>query len=166
MAILYRRHGGLVYRFSLRLLHDEWLAEEVTQEVFLALLRQSGSFDAERASLPTWLCGIARRHAWKQLRTRVRHAADELNDDDESPAPDPAEILTSKELMFELERGIDALPADLRAVVALCELEEMNYEDVASVLEIPLGTVRSRLHRAKRRLAALLSTALVKKEGE
>ena len=61
MATLYRRHGSLVYRFTLRMSQDAAVAEEITQEVFLALLTQIGRFDAARGALSTWLCGIARR---------------------------------------------------------------------------------------------------------
>ena len=67
MATLYRRHGGLVYRFTLRMSGDAAVAEEITQEVFLALLSRLDRFDAERALLSTWLCGIARRQLWKHL---------------------------------------------------------------------------------------------------
>ena len=59
MAALYRRHGGLVYRFTLRMSRNDAVAEEITQEVFLALLTQIDRFDAERGELSTWLCGIA-----------------------------------------------------------------------------------------------------------
>ncbi|QOY86909.1 RNA polymerase sigma factor [Paludibaculum fermentans] len=169
MGELYRRHGGLVYRFSLRLVQDESLAEEITQEVFLALLNQAHDFDSERASLSTWLCGIARRQAWKQLRAQHRHAAmpsgEEL-ENIESLDEDPSEILTRREATQAVERGIETLPVELREVIVLCELEEMKYEDAAKVLGIPVGTVRSRLHRAKHRLAALLKVGLVQKREE
>src|SRR5579859_136341 len=67
MAALYRRHGGLVYRFTLQMSRNDAVAEEITQEVFLALLSQIGRFDAARGELATWLCGIARRQLWKYL---------------------------------------------------------------------------------------------------
>jgi len=159
IAAAYRRHGGLVYRFSLRLSQDPSIAEEVTQEVFLALLRQPDRFDPSRALLSTWLCGIARRLLWKELERRQRHAPLNRAEDAgeaESPADDPAAALSRKEEVAALQQGIDALPLPLKAVVVLCELEEMSYEDAAQVLEIPVGTVRSRLHRAKARLGLLL----------
>ena len=68
MAALYRRHGGLVYRFTLRMSRNDAIAEEITQEVFLALLTQIDRFDAQRGSLSTWLCGIARHQLWKHLQ--------------------------------------------------------------------------------------------------
>src|ERR1700756_1875204 len=68
MAGLYQRHGGLIYRFTLRMSKNDAVAEEITQEVFLALLTQIDRFDAERGELSTWLCGIARRQVWKHLQ--------------------------------------------------------------------------------------------------
>src|SRR5437868_1416432 len=93
MGVLYRRHGGLVYRFALRLSQDPSIAEEVTQDVFMALLRSSDRFDPNRGALPTWLCGIARRLVWRQLERRSRSLLFEVPDNDhdaECPADDPA----------------------------------------------------------------------------
>src|SRR5215469_9673873 len=67
MAALYRRHGGLVYRFTLQMSRNAAIAEEITQEVFLALLTHIDRFDTDRGALSTWLCGIARRQLWKHL---------------------------------------------------------------------------------------------------
>jgi RNA polymerase sigma-70 factor (ECF subfamily) len=168
MAALYRRHGGLVYRFTLRMSRDAAAAEEITQEVFLALLTQIGQFDAARGALSTWLCGIARRQLWKYLQ---RNNAGALFDvDDESAAevqcPDdgPAELLLRHESVAAVRAGMDELPPALREVVILCALEEMSYEQAAQVLAVPVGTVRSRLHRAKARLAVLLRAELVNME--
>ncbi len=160
MAALYRRHGGLVYRFTLQMSRDAAVAEEITQEVFLALLKQMDRFDAGRGALSTWLCGIARRQLWKHLRNE---AAAGLDLDDEGaaaelpcPSDGPAEILLRSEAVAAVRAGMGELPPVLREVVILCSLEEMSYEQAAQVLGVPVGTVRSRLHRAKARLAGLL----------
>jgi RNA polymerase sigma-70 factor (ECF subfamily) len=159
MAALYQLHGGLIYRFALRMSHDESIAEEVTQEVFLALLKQADRFDPGRAALSTWLCGIARRLVWKHMERRQRQLLiaplDESNEM-ESTEDDPGRMLSRKETVLAVQRGLDELPLDLRAVIVLCEFEEMRYEDAAEILAVPVGTVRSRLHRAKSRLALLL----------
>jgi RNA polymerase sigma-70 factor (ECF subfamily) len=161
MAELYRRHGGLIYRFSLRLIQDESIAEEVTQDVFLTLLEQGDKFDRDRASLATWLCGIARRLVWKQLKIRQRNLSltggEEL-DEIEFPGDDPFIAVSRGQAVSAIRRGLDELPLALREVVVLCELEEMSYQETAEILGIPVGTVRSRLHRAKHRLALLLNT--------
>lgn len=158
MAALYRRHGGLVYRFTLRMSLDAAVAEEITQEVFLALLTRMDRFDAERGALSTWLCGIARRQLWKHLeRNGTAQATDEDDAAELECAEDgPAELLLRSEAVAAVRAGLDELPAALREVVILCALEEMSYEQAAQVLGLPIGTVRSRLHRGKARLAGLL----------
>ena len=160
LATLYELHGGLIYRFSLRMVQDESVAEEITQDVFLALLRQGHQFDPNVARLSTWLCGIARRLIWKHLERARRFKPLEASDDrppgDAAGATDPGVLLSRKEAAIVVQRGIDRLPPDLREVLVLCELEELKYEDAAVALHIPIGTVRSRLYRAKRQLAALL----------
>src|SRR6202789_2013713 len=82
IAALYKRHGGLVFRFTLRMCGNAAVAEEITQEVFLALLTQVDRFDAARGSLSTWLCGIARRKLCKDLE----HSKDALFDFEEHTA--------------------------------------------------------------------------------
>jgi RNA polymerase sigma-70 factor (ECF subfamily) len=170
MAALYRRHGSLVYRFTLRMSGDVAIAEEITQDVFLALLTQIDRFDAARGALSTWLCGIARRKLWKHLE-RSRDAAfdcDEGNAADldlPSTGDGPAEILLRQEAVSAVRAGLEELPLALREVIVLCALEEMSYEEAAQVLAVPVGTVRSRLSRAKARLAALLRIEMVNPEG-
>jgi RNA polymerase sigma-70 factor (ECF subfamily) len=137
---------------------NDAVAEEITQEVFLALLTQIDRFDAERGELSTWLCGIARRQLWKHLqRSNAAGALDEENAAElEFSGDGPAELLLRSEAVAAVRAGMDELPAALREVVILCSLEEMSYEQAAQVLSVPVGTVRSRLHRAKARLAGLL----------
>lgn len=160
MATFYRRHGGLVYRFTLQMSRDTAVAEEITQEVFLALLTQIDRFDAGRGTLSTWLCGIARRQLWKHLERNDAAAAFDFDEERtaelQCPNDGPAETLLRREAVAAVRAGMDELPPVLREVVILCALEEMSYEQAAQVLTVPVGTVRSRLHRAKARLACLL----------
>lgn len=155
---LYRRHGALIYRFCLRLSQDQSIAEEVTQDTFLILLKEGARFDAGLASLSTWLCGIARRLVWTHLNRRQRSVSieDQVEDRLESPDDDPGVALSRQQTVEAVRRGIEALPPDAREVIVLCEFEDMTYEEAAIVLGVPIGTVRSRLHRAKSRLARLL----------
>jgi len=168
MAELYRRHGGLVYRFTLRMSGNAAAAEEITQEVFLALLTQIDRFDAGRGALSTWLCGIARRQLWKYLERRDAAAMFEFDEESaaelQCPSDGPAELLLRGEAVAAVRAGLDELPPALREVVILCSLEEMNYEQAAQVLSVPVGTVRSRLHRAKARLAGLLRREMANTE--
>jgi len=165
LASLYRRHGSLIYRFSLRMCSDQSIAEEVTQEVFLALLRQGESFDPSRAALSTWLCGIARRQVWKHLERRQRDLSIELMALDEegerfeaeSPEDGPADLLTRKEAVAAVRQELDQLPVHLKEVLVLCVFEEMTYEEAALIVAVPVGTIRSRLYRAKRRMKLALA---------
>ncbi len=169
MATIYQRHGPLIYRFSLRISQDQSIAEEVTQDVFLALLRQSDRFDPARAALSTWLCGIARRLVWKQLELRQRHLLIDLPEesgDVESLDGDPDVTLSRNEAVAAVQRGLDTLPMQLKEVIVLCEFEEMKYEDAALVVGVPVGTIRSRLHRAKARLALALGGAAMNTSKE
>jgi len=167
MAALYRRHGGLVYRFTLRMSRDSSIAEEVTQEVFLALLSQLDCFDSQKAALSTWLCGIARRQLWKHLgRFGDAAAAEDDAAEAESTEDSPVTWVLRQEAVATVRDGLDELPLPLKEVIVLCELEEMTYEQAAMVLAVPIGTVRSRLHRAKARLAELLRGNLVNAGGE
>lgn len=169
MADLYRRYGALIYRFTLRMSQNATIAEEITQEVFLALLRQPNQFDPERAALSTWLCGIARRQLWKHMERDQRFVP--LDSEQElfepvSTDPGPAEWLSRKEAVDSVRDGIDRLSLPFKEVIVLCELEGLTYEQVAQILTIPIGTVRSRLFRAKARLALLLQDHAICAEKE
>lgn len=160
IAALYRRHGSLVYRFTLRMSQNATVAEEVTQEVFLALLRHTDRFNPARSAMSTWLCSIARNQLSKHYERNMRYQqADEEEEgafDPPSLEDSPAMLLTRKEAVEAVRQGIDSLPAPLKEVLLLCEFEDMTYEQAAYILNVPIGTVRSRLHRAKLRLQPLL----------
>jgi RNA polymerase sigma-70 factor (ECF subfamily) len=155
---LYERHCALVYRFTLRMSGKALIAEEITQEVFLAFLRQPHQFQAEKGTFSTWLCGIARRQFWKRIEREesfVDIDAFEEQIDEEFPLG-PYELLNRKDAVNAVRAGIEQLPLWLKEVIVLCELEELTYPQVSFILGVPIGTVRSRLHRAKARLAALI----------
>lgn len=169
IATLYQRHSPLIYRYALRLNRDVAVAEEITQEVFLALIRHTERYDPERgAQLSTWLCGIARRQLWRHLERNQRFVPLDSSDSEaepfDPPSPDdgPAEILSRSEALAALREGLESLPLLLKEIVILCDLEELTYQQVSVILEIPIGTVRSRLHRARARLAILLRNSMEK----
>jgi RNA polymerase sigma-70 factor, ECF subfamily len=152
-VLIYRRHQGPVYRFALQMSGSESLAQDVTQEVFLALMRATPTFDAARGSLSAYLYGIARNHVLRNLE-RSRLLVPMAEDEDvsllEPPvAPDdPLGDLTRREGLQAMRQAILALPLRYREVVALVDLEEMSYAQAAQALGCAMGTVRSRLHRA------------------
>lgn len=157
-ATLFRRYQGPVYRFVRQMGGSTETAEDVTQEVFIALMEGSGRFDAERGSLKVYLYGIARNLLRRQVRKQRTHPEVEL---DRLPETAPAAAAVSDaladleraEALNSLRRAILSLPAHYREVIVLCELHELRYEDAALIVDCPLGTIRSRLSRARRVLA-------------
>ncbi len=151
---LYRRRQGALFRFALHLTGSRTLAEDITQEVFLALIRDECGYDPERGTLSGYLFGIARKLVLRTLeRGHADVALDSGGEEAEWPElavnPDPLADLTHGEGIAALRRAVLALPRRYREVVVLCDLEEVDYADAASILACPIGTVRSRLHRAR-----------------
>jgi RNA polymerase sigma-70 factor (ECF subfamily) len=151
---LYRRRQAALYRFALHMSGSGPVAEDVTQEVFLALLRQDCGYDAERGTLSSYLYGIARKLILRHLERGRADVNLEVESEDGTPPElavddDPLAELTHREGIEALHRAVQALPRRYREVVVLCDLEEVDYSDAAMVLGCPIGTVRSRLHRAR-----------------
>ncbi len=151
---LYRRRQGAIYRFALHMSGSAAAAEDVTQEVFLALIRDDGGYDPERGTLSAYLFGIARKLVLRLLERGKSDVPLEGDDDDWSlpelsVSAGQLADLTRKEGLEGLRRAVQSLPRRYREVVALCDLEEVDYADAAFALGCPIGTVRSRLHRAR-----------------
>ncbi|HEY0006783.1 MAG TPA: sigma-70 family RNA polymerase sigma factor [Pyrinomonadaceae bacterium] len=156
-VLIYRRWQGGVYRFALQMSGSESAAEDVTQEVFMVLMREANRYDPERGSLAAYLYGIARNYVLRHLH-KERNAvqlADEEEDESASilqrlvSADDPLGDLTRSETIESVRIAILGLPAHYREVVVLCELHEMSYAEAAETLGCAVGTIRSRLHRAR-----------------
>jgi|SRR5271157_4809225 len=151
---LYRRRQGALYRFALHMSGSAVAAEDVTQEVFLALLREECGFDPARGTLSGYLFGIARKLVLRQLERGRGDVPLETGAED-APFPelsvndDVLGKLTHREGIEALRRAVVTLPRRYREVVALCDLEEVDYAEAAAILGCPIGTVRSRLHRAR-----------------
>jgi RNA polymerase sigma-70 factor, ECF subfamily len=160
---LFRRRQGGVYRFALHMGGSEALAEDVVQESFIVLIRDGRNFDPSRGSVAAYLYGIARNHVLRAFeRERALVPLAEGGEVEEAAAPDlvaaddPLGDLTRGEMIEKLRQAVVALPAHYREVVVLCELHELSYAEAAAALGCAVGTVRSRLHRARAMLAAKL----------
>jgi RNA polymerase sigma-70 factor, ECF subfamily len=151
---LYRRRQGAVYRFALQMSGSTAVAEDVTQDVFLTLIRGECGYDPARGTLSGYLFGIARKMVLRWLdRGRGDVALDQETEEGGWPElaaqDDPLADLTEREGIEALRKAVRALPRRYREVVVLCDLEEVDYADAAVALGCPIGTVRSRLHRAR-----------------
>ncbi len=150
-VILYRRHQGPVFRFALHMSGSRETAEEVTQEVFLALLAGLRRYARQRGPLQPYLIGMARNH--------VRRHFAQVAATGERPCHSPEHLLeeiSAEQELAALRAAILKLPPNYREVVVLCDLEGLEYADAAAQLGCAVGTVRSRLHRARAILQARL----------
>jgi RNA polymerase sigma-70 factor (ECF subfamily) len=161
LAMLFRRRQADVYRFALHMSGAVAVAEDVTQDVFLIVMRDAGRYEPGRSTVAAWLCGIARNCVRQRLERDGRwESLDEEAAGDESQAallPDTLGELTRSERVAMLRRAVIALPVRYREVVVLCDLEELTYAEAANALGCAIGTVRSRLHRARTMLASRMT---------
>jgi RNA polymerase sigma-70 factor (ECF subfamily) len=135
------------------------MAEDVTQEVFVMLMRDLGRYEPQRAGLATYLYGVTRNMIRKRLRREQRFVAlDDASVEGSQPgaADDPSAALTRSQDVIRLKKAIAALPPRYRELVILCDLHGLSYPEAARVIDAPVGTVRSRLHRARAMLAERL----------
>jgi RNA polymerase sigma-70 factor, ECF subfamily len=149
-SAVYRQHSGPLYRFALRMCGSESLAEDALQESFMALLRPGAQgYDPGRGPLAAYLYGIVRRQVYRQLGAIPDvEPLEEALSSAESDI-DPLEGLSRREQVEQVRQALQVLPAHYREVIVLCDLEEMSYADAAERLGCVVGTVRSRLSRAR-----------------
>ena len=158
-AELYRRRQRDVYRIALHMSGARDMAEDVTQEVFMMLMRDGGSYDETRGSVNAFLLGIARNYVLRRLKQERsfvlmgQSGTEEVSaSNDLASATDHLESIARNEEIRSVQNAILSLPAHYREVLVLCELQDMSYADAAGVLGCAIGTVRSRLNRARKML--------------
>jgi len=163
---LFARYQGPIFRYAAHMCGRD-AADDVVQETFLTVLRGTGQYDPSRGPVGGYLFGIARHFVLKRMTSRQMVSFDEEWDEsaismqrDRSTVLD---TLTREETVAEVRLAIRSLPPAYREAIVLCELQEMSYEAAAGIAECPVGTIRSRLHRAKALLLAKLSA--VRSEG-
>ena len=162
-TVLYRRHVDVLYRFAFRMTGSSWGAEEIIQDVFMTLVREPGKYDVERGTLPAFLFGIARNKIMKYHERLPREISLVERQEDGSGGGltlrdsfTPAMWAEQRERLEKVRAAVMELPIEFRETVVLCELEEMSYDQAARMLDCPIGTIRSRLHRGRALLLAKL----------
>lgn len=159
---LFRRRRGGVYRFALHMTGSPAAADDVTQDVFLAVMHEAARFDPGRGTVAGWLCGVTRNIVRRRLE-REREFAElpghEAPGTDALPAvvDDPVGAIERARRVETLQRAVLSLPVRYREVVVLCDLQEASYAEAAAALDCAIGTVRSRLARGRGLLAAKLA---------
>lgn len=160
LRVLYERHSESVFRICLRILGDAARAEDEAHEVFLSAFRALPRFDG-RSRLSTWLYRIAVNRCLNGLRDGARVVAHPpgASEPEAAGADSPEQRLAQREAADAVQDLLDALPESHRAILVLREIEELEYAEIAQVLGVPVGTVMSRLHRARRHARQLWESA-------
>ncbi|HUQ09801.1 MAG TPA: RNA polymerase sigma factor [Steroidobacteraceae bacterium] len=161
---LYEKHGRALLRFSAAMCRSRQAAEDLVHDTFVALLREPFCFDPALGSVYGYLCGVLRHRVSRYYRQQKRWVALDTGDDGaepQAPTQNPADEIARSEETAAFRRAMLELPLQHREIIALCDLEELPYAAVANILQVPVGTVRSRLHRAR----ALLTIRLVSMEA-
>jgi RNA polymerase sigma-70 factor (ECF subfamily) len=157
---LFARYQRPIYHYAERVCGCA-SGDDIVQETFLAVLRPSGRFDPAKGTVPGYLFGIARHHVIKRLARQgatLSEPAELLAADVIAPQDTPFDAIARERRIGVVRQAVQSLPPAYREVVALCDLEEMDYATVAHVIQCPIGTVRSRLHRARALLLRKLAT--------
>ncbi|ETK34052.1 RNA polymerase, sigma-24 subunit, ECF subfamily [Microbispora sp. ATCC PTA-5024] len=165
LRMLYERHAAGMLRLIRRLTSQREVAEEILQESWLAVWRSAGSFRGE-APVRAWLLGVARRQAHNRLR-RAEPVLVDLEKAADVPDLEPAvdEQVLARAERRDLVAAVAELPEHLREVLVLVLAEDLPYPQVAVILGIPTGTVKSRMHMARRLLTEALTKTTNPKGG-
>jgi RNA polymerase sigma-70 factor (ECF subfamily) len=154
---LYRRRRHDVFRFAYAIARSVSVAQDVTQDVFLNVLEHAARYDANKGTVRAWLFGCARHIAADRMRSDGRLARGTAHE--EGVACKGEDEVFGDQQVRRLHAEIMQLPCEYRETLVLCELVELSYAETAAVLACPIGTVRSRLHRARALLAEALGAA-------
>lgn len=155
--VLVDRHQQSIFRFASGLLGNREEAQDVTQEVFLAAFANLSGYDSSRAGFSTWLFTMARNRCINLLKRSRPIALDEPDSITDVTSADP---IVRQELSQQLDRALAALPVKQRSAFVLAEIEELPYAEIARIERTSLGTVKSRIHRAKQQLQSLLEPVI------
>ncbi|NND98179.1 MAG: sigma-70 family RNA polymerase sigma factor [Pirellulaceae bacterium] len=155
--LLVDRHQQAIFRFAVGILGNREEAQDVTQEVFLAAFANLHGYDSSRAAFSTWLFTITRNRCINLLK---KSRPIELDEPEMVRGDVSSDQVVRQELSEQLDRALAALSVEQRTAFVLAEIEELPYAEIARIEQTSLGTVKSRIHRAKQRLQSLLEPVL------
>lgn len=168
---LYDRYGDLVYSVSLRIVGDIYVAEDVTQDVFLRVWRRPDQFDLSRGKFVTWLLSVARNRSIDQRRSqsrRLRHEALPATDEEEDVLPsedardDPALATLLSEERAAVRKALEVLPPEQKLAIQLAYFGGMTQQEIANMLGHPLGTVKTRMRLGMQKMRTALEQRRVR----
>ena len=164
MQVLFARHHVRIYRFVLRLVRDQWKAEDLISEVFLDVWRQADRFEG-RSTVSTWLLAIARFKALSSLRRKPEEGLDEdAALEIEDLADNPEVTLEKKDRSAVIRKCLMGLSAEHREIIDLVYYHEKSVEEAAKIVGIPENTVKTRMFYARKKLAEMLKAAGLEQE--
>jgi RNA polymerase sigma-70 factor (ECF subfamily) len=143
-------HHHLVFQFVRNMLRSIPDAEDLTQDVFVTAFLKLSTFDSRQAKVSTWLLTIARNRCCNHLKRRQSETPGDVDSHDRGPLPE--EAASQQEVWQQLSMALDSLPLDQRTAFVLAEIQELPYTEIALIEEIEVGTVKSRVSRARERL--------------
>ena len=152
---LMTRHEDRVFSVCMRIMGDREAALDATQETFLTVYRKANRFSG-RSAFTTWLYRVTVHTCYDQLRRTRRHQADPLDDAPAARDPTSQDQLDATEVRGEIEAALAELPDEFRSAIVLVDMQDLSLKEVSQILKVPVGTVKSRLFRARRLLAESL----------
>jgi RNA polymerase sigma-70 factor (ECF subfamily) len=160
---LLQTHTRKIYNLCYRFTGRPAESEDLTQEVFIKVFQTLRTFDAAQGAFGTWLSRVARNHLVDHYRRTKKDRVTSSLDDElatieakPGPAGEPVAQVESRERRELLQRGLEKLSPDLREAVVLRDLQDLDYDEIAQVLGVPVGTVKSRINRGRLELARVL----------
>jgi len=152
--LIVERYERPIARMIRNIINNRESCEDIAQDVFFTAYRKLASFDPARSNFSTWLFTIARNKSINALRKKRPLSMSELPQN--SDRHNPSDELAEREFFDELDAGLEALPSAQKRAFVLAEFEELSYEDIAQIEGVRIGTVKSRINRAKKKLAKAL----------
>jgi RNA polymerase sigma-70 factor (ECF subfamily) len=152
---LVRAHEDRVFGICLRMMRDRDAALDAVQETFVTVFRKADRYQA-KAAFSTWLYRVAVNTCYDQLRKANRRRTEPLPETTDPADPKSGDLINAAELRPDIEQALQKLPAEFRSAVVLVDLEGLALEQAAHILEVPVGTIKSRVFRGRRILAESL----------